>query len=228
MTYSNPLNYGQQQYPMQYEGMQYRKPSAIPLAAGGAIAGGIAGASFGAYKGYSLDSYISKNGNVVDSFARNIYEKHINNSTDEIKEIYNQGLDILNKIKSVKNTDELKQLLETNRKAADTICKDLNQNLDDYLKNITADNLDANKKSIKDKLNIVNNARYQEMKNQIQACWDKDKKKFIKSDTVSDDIFQIIKKTTSKFNWKKMFKFAAIGSAITAIVTFIAGKLLLK
>lgn len=230
MTYSNQLSYGPQQQPLQYNqtGMNYKKPSATSIAVGGALLGGIAGGGYGIRKGYSLDSYISKNGKVVDSFAVDIFEKHINASTNDLKESYNEGLNILNKIKSIKKPEELKQLLEANPKAANNLCKDLNQSLEDYIVNITVDNLEANKKSIKDKITSGNNAHYQNMKNQIQACWDKNKKKFVKNENVPNDLFDIIEKTTNKFNWKKMGKFAAIGTAITGIVTFIAAKLLIK
>lgn len=229
MTYSSSgqLNYGPQQIPLQYDGTKYQKPSAIPIALTGAAVGAIAGAGYGKYKSSGTNSFISKNGDVVDSFAKNTYEKFINTSKTG-KEAYNGGLNILNKIDSVKKPEELKQLFEANKEAAEDICKELKQKPEDFIKNITNDNLADNKKVIKEKIKAGNNTRYQDMKNQIQACWNKDKKKFIKSENVSDDVFKIIKKSSNGTNWKILGKFAAIGSVITGVVAFIAGKFLLR
>ena len=66
------------------------------------------------------------------------------------------------------------------------------------------------------------------MKNQIQACWDKDKKKFVKSDSVKEDAFKAIKKSTNGIKGKIMAKYAAIGAVIAGIVGFILGKIFIK
>lgn len=227
MTYSNQLNYGPQQSPLQYEGMANKKSSALPLAINGALLGGIVGAGYGVYKGSNTNSYISKAGKVDDAFVKDTFEKLINSSKDG-KEAYNGGLNILKEIDSIKDPAGLKQLFDANKEAADDICKELKQKPEDFLKNITLKNLDANKKVIKEKINAGNNTRYQHIKNQIEACWDKDKKKFVKNENVPDDIYKIIKKASTGFDWKKMGKFAAIGSAITGVVAFIAGKFLLR
>ncbi len=227
-SYKNQLNYGQQTGPMLYDGMTYKKPSAIPMAITGALVGGVGGAGIGAYKATKNDSFMSKNGDVNDSFAKETYERYINSAKNAGKESYQGSLNILNKIDNVKNPEELKELLDANKEAAENICKELNQKTDDYVKNITNENLAANKKIIKDKINAGNNTRYQDIKNKIQACWNKDKKTFVKNENVSEDLFKVIKKSSTKFNWKTMGKFAAIGAGITAFVGYIAGKILLR
>lgn len=227
-SYSNQLNYGPQQVPLQYEGMTYQKPSLVPMTLGGAAIGGIAGAGYGAYKNNNINNFISKEGEVTDTFAKTTFEKYINHSAKEGKEAYNGGLNILNKIDSIKNPEELKQLFDANKEAADDICKELKQKPEDFIKNITNKNLEANKKVIKEKINATNNTRYQNIKNQIQACWNSEKNKFVKNNSVPDEIFNIIKKTSSGTNWKILGKCAAIGSAIAAVATYISGKLLIK
>lgn len=227
MTYSyqsGPLTYGPQQNGAYYDGVTYQKPSAMPVAIGGAVVGG----GIGAYLGNKKNPYITKNGEIADTFAKNAYEKYINGTTGAGKEAYNGSLEILKKIDNIKTTDELKNLLNANKEAANDICAELKQTPDEFLSKVSQDNLNANKKVIKEKINAGNNTRFQDMKNQIQACWDKDKKKFVKNDNVKDDVFKAIKKSTSGVKNKIIAKYAAIGAAIAGVTGFIIGKIIIK
>ncbi len=227
MTYayqSGPLTYGPQQNAVYYDNMTYQKPSAIPAAIGGAVVGATAGAVLGNKK----NPYITKNGEVVDTFAKSAYEKYISKAKDAGKEAYEGGLNILKKIDSVKSTEELKGLFDANKEAAKDICTELKQTPEEFLSKVSQDNLSDNKKIIKEKINAGNNTRYRDMKNQIQICWDKDKKKFVKNDAVKDDVYKAIKKSTNGVKNKIIAKYVAIGAGIAAIVGFIAGKLFIK
>lgn len=226
-SYQNQLNYGTQG-PLLYEGMRYKKPSAIPYTLTGGVIGGLAGGCYGAYKSTRKDSFISKNGNINKDFIKETYEKYLKTSKNSDKDIYEGSIKILDKIDSVKTSEEIQELFNANKEAATEIFNELKQTPEDFAKNISQNNLAENKKVIKDKINAANNARYQNIKNQIQACWDKDKKEFIKNENVSDDLVKILKKTSNKLNWKTMGKFAVIGSAISAVIGFITAKLLLK
>lgn len=216
MTYSypTPLNYGPNQVPLHYDGMQYREPSSIPYAATGVVIG----AGVGGYMGYRKNPYFTKNNEVVDSFAKNAFEKYLNTPSGKGKEIYNGNLEILKNIDSIKTPEELKSLFESNKEAAEDFCLKLNQTTEEYIQNISKDNLNANKKTIKENLTANNNSFYQNMKNNIQACWDKDKKKFKKPDSISDDIFNSIKTTTNGMKTKSTLKYAGFGALICGII----------
>ena len=227
MTYSyqpGPLTYGPPANNGYYENTAYQKPSALPIAIGGAVVG----AGTGAFLGNRKNPYITSTGEVVDTFAKTAYEKYINKAKDAGKEAYEGGLNILKKIDSVKSTEELKGLFDANKEAAKDVCTELKQTPEEFLNKVTQDNLSANKKVIKEKINAGNNTRYQDMKNQIQICWDKDKKKFVKNDAVKDDVYKAIKKSTNGVKGKIIGKYAAIGAGIAGIIGFIAGKLFLK
>lgn len=225
MTYSyqGPLTYGPQQNGVYYDGMTYQKPSSAPATIGGLVVGG----GVGAYLGNKKNPYM-KNGEVSDTFAKSAYEKYVNKASDAGKEAYNGGLEILKKIDNIKNPEELKTLMNVNKDAAIDICTELKQTPEEFLNNISQENLQANKKIIKEKINAGNNTRYQDMKNQIQACWDKDKKKFVKNDNVKEDVYKAIKKSTSGIKNKIIMKYAAIGGAIAGAVGFVLSKLFIK
>ena len=223
-SYSTPLTYGPQPS-VQYDRTNYKKPTgAVPAGIAGVIVGGAAGAVIG----NSKNPYITKSGEVVDGFAKSAYEKYINNIAKTGKEAYNGGLEILKKIDNIKSPEELKSLLSKNEHTAKDICVELKQTPEEFLNNVSQDNLSANKKIIKEKINAGNNTRYQDMKNQIQACWNKDKKKFVKAETVNEDVYKAIKKSTSGVKGKIIGKYAAIGAAIAGIVGYIIGKVFIK
>jgi len=223
-SYSGPLTYGPQQNGVYYDSMEYKKPSAAPATIGGLVVGGATGAIIGNRK----NPYMTKTGEVLDSFAKTAYEKYVNTVADAGKEAYEGGLNILNKNVSVKSPEELKTLLDSNKEAAKEICTELKQTPEEFMGRVTQDNLGKNKTTIKERITAGNNTRYQDMKNQIQACWDKDKKKFVKSDNVKDDVYKAIKKSTNGIKGKIIAKYAAIGAAIAGVVGFIAAKLFIK
>lgn len=223
-SYSSPLTYGPQQNGVYYESMEYKKPSAVPATIGGMAIGGITGAIIGNRK----NPYMTKSGEVLDSFAKTAYEKYVSTATDAGKEAYEGSQNILKKIDTVKSPEELKTLLDSNKEAAKEICTELKQTPEEFVEKVTQDNLGKNKTTIKEKITAGNNMRYQDMKNQIQACWDKDKKKFVKNDNVKEDVYKAIKKSTNGIKGKIIAKYAAIGAAIAGAVGFIAAKLFIK
>lgn len=223
-SYSGPLTYGPQTNGVYYDEMTYKKPSALPAATAGVLVGGIGGAVVGGKK----NPYVNKKGEILDSFAKTTYEKYVDKAAGAAKESYHGGQEILAKIDSVKNPEELKALLSSNQEAAKDICAELKQTPEEFLTNVSEKNLNANKKIIKEKINAGNNTRFQDMKNQIQACWDADKKKFVKNENVKDDVYKAIKKSTNGIKGKIIAKYAAIGAAVAGVVGFVLGKLFIK
>ena len=231
MTYSNqgPLTYG----PIQngaysndigYSNYAQSSSAAVPAALGGIVVGG----SVGAYMGNKQNPFFAKSGEITDSFTKSAYENYVNKAADKGKEAYKGGLEVLKKIDTVKTPEELKTLLNNNKEATAEILSETKQSPEEFLNRVTKENLEANKKTIKEKINTGNKTRYQDMKNQILACWDKDKKKFVKNENVTEEAYNAIKKSTSGMKTKIIAKYLAIGAAITGIVGFIVGKFLIK
>lgn len=216
-SYSEPLSYGYQQ-PLGYGEVQQKKPSSMPYAIGGLAVG----AAAGGYAGSKVNPFVSKNGEAVDSFARSVLDKSKEAAPEAEKKIYNQNAEILKKLDSVKTKDELTTLFNNNKEAVDEIFG----NSEDFLKNVTDENIAQNKKTIKQKFTTAQDTSLQDIKNKIQACWDKDKKNFKKADSVEQETFNAIEKSTKGVKAKAIAKYAAVAGLATGAVAFVAHKLL--
>lgn len=211
-SYSGPLNYGQQQ-PLYYDGMVKKEPSSIPYGVGGLALG----ATIGGIAGSKVNPYVSKSGVATDTFS----SKVMNNLPEADKKVYNQCEAILKAINKSSTPEELQTLLTTNKEAADKVLGNPN----DFMQNVTEENLAANKKTLKEKFSTEKNTILQDIKNQIQACWNKEKKTFEKADSVKQEIFDAIKNSTNGLKGKIIAKYAAISGLAAGAAAFVAHKL---
>ncbi|MBR2430209.1 hypothetical protein IKB17_01940 [bacterium] len=224
-SYSNPVTYGPQQNGVYYEDPSKKKKfTAGSAAATGVVLGGTVGAIIGARN----KSFVSKEGEFTDSFVRTTYDNYMNKAGENSSKAYKESLKILKKIDSVSSPEELKNLLNANPEAAEEICNELKKSPDDFLKNVTKRNLNKNKRTIKTKINANNTTRLQDMRNQIDLCWDANKRKFIKHENVSDDVFNVIKNTKNKIKWSAIGKNALVGAVCTGIFGFAFTKIFNK
>jgi hypothetical protein len=228
MTNSMALGYNDSPYSMQYDN-QYqmqqfptRKPSSAPYALAGVALGGAGGA----FLGFKKNPLVDKSGHVRDSFAHDVYTKYLTKNPNAGKEAYEQGLNILKKIDSTKSADKLKALLTSNSEAVKEMCTELEDLPEEYIQRITDDNLASNKKVIKERLVAGNKNRVQSIKNQIQACWNNQTKKFEQAGSVKEEVFKSIKKVSNAAKGKVITKYAAIGAAVTGCVAYLAHKVL--
>ncbi len=223
MTYSypsGPLTYGYEQ-PAMYDGMTKKQPSSIPYGAGGLVLG----AAAGGFAGSKINPFVSKDGKATDSFTRKVFNNAIEKAPDAEKNAYKQGLELLKGIDKVSNPAELKTLADTNKEAMNKVCAELGHTPEEFLQNVTKENLSANKDAIKAKIKAGNDTRYQDMKNKIQACWNKEGKKFEKADSVSQEVFDSIKDSMKGVKGKMIAKYAAIAGVITGVGAFAAHKI---
>lgn len=211
-SYSGPLTYGQQQ-PMMYDGMTKKEPSSIPYGIGGLVLG----AAGGGIAGSKINPYVSKSGVATDIFS----SKVMSNLPEADKKIYNQCDTILQAINKSSTPEELQTLLTTNKEAADKVLGNPN----DFMQNVTEENLAANKKTLKEKFSTEKNTILQDTKNQIQACWDKEKKAFEKADSVKQEMFDAIKNSTKGLKTKITAKYAAISGLAAGAIAFVAHKI---
>ena len=212
--------------PLTYNPAGYQQP--VPkkkTAAGGAIAGATLGAITGGVIAGKSNPYISKSGEVVEDFAKRAYQNFVDAGSDAIKEAHNQAKNIINKIKAIKTTDELKTLLTDNYKGLEGYIQNKKQSLDDFLNNISERNLKQNKEAIKNWLEVDLKDKLQDMKNWIDACYDSGKKKFDKATTVAQDAFDAIEKAAKSGNGAKIAKTAGIVGVVGAVAGWCIHKL---
>jgi hypothetical protein len=228
MTNPMALSYNDSPYSMQYDN-QYqtqqfpaRKPSSAPYALAGLAIGGAGGA----FLGFKKNPLVDKSGLVRDSFAHDVYAKYLTKNPNAGKEAYNQGLNIIKKIDSVKSADKLKSLLTSNSEAVKEMCAELEDMPEEFIQRITDDDLASNKKVIKERLVAGNKNRAQNIKNQIQACWNNQTKKFEQAESVKDEVFKSIKKVSNAAKSKVVTKYAAIGAVVTGCVAYLTHKVL--
>jgi hypothetical protein len=215
--------YGDMAYSQNYDNSSStNKSSSAPYV----LSGSVLGAGIGGYLGYRKNPYIKKDGKVVDSFAKNVYENYIDKAGESAKNAYYQGQNILKKINSVSSVDGFQDLLISNEEATKEICTELEHTPEEFLKNVTANNISANKQTIKERINAANKNRIQNIKNQIQACWNKKSNKFEQVDSVREEVFKSINKTAQGAKFKIIAKYAAISGALVGVAAYITHKIL--
>ena len=217
---ANPYNMqmGYQSYPQQ---AQYQQAGNNKSIAAPALAMATLGALTGGTIGYiKSKNPISQNGEVSDSFARQAFENHAaKNFSNKEKTMYKQFKELGAKLDKVKDTENLKQLLEKNKEAIKKICEETKCNYEEFVSSITSKNWKATKKALKERLNMSNNLKYQQFKNFAEKCWDEKGKCFTKPEGFSKEIFDVIKNTKTSKQWKKALKYGGITAGVLGALT---------
>ena len=204
--------------PLTYNQAGYQQP--VPKkksCAGGAIAGATLGAVTGGVIAAKTNPHISKSGEVVEEFAQRAYQNFVDGGTDLAKKVHQQGVDIINNIKKVKNPDELRDLFNTNKEAVENYCKSVGQTIDEFLSTVTERNLKDNKEAVKNWFNTEAKTKLNSMKNWIQASYDATEKKFAKVPEVAQEAFEAIEKAANSGNGGRIAKTAAVVGVVGAI-----------
>ena len=215
--YENPQVYPEYHY---YEESP-KKKSSVPAALAGAGLGLIGGGIAGAVK---KNPYMV-NGVPTDMFAQLSYEKYLKKAPEVERKAYSQTNEIINNVIKMKNTDELKTLLNNNSEGAKEVATALNKTTEEYLNTVSETNLAANKEVIKKKLEIANTTRFQNMKNEITRAWDGEKKKFVKPGDMDENMFKAIKRTSGKVRAKFIASYAAVAAVATGVLAFVIHKI---
>lgn len=197
-------------YPQDYSPIYQKKSNGLPVL-GIATVGGL-GAGVVGYMKNRLP--VSKDGVVSDSFARAAFDKHIDkNLSNDGKEFFKQVKNIMDKIDSIKTPEQLKKLLKENKAISESKLNGFS--LDTLLETVNADNIKSKKETLKKSIQAIDDYNIENMKEAIKACWDSDSKKFVKPDSMKENLFNIIKKTNKTDAWKKALKYGGITAAIT-------------
>lgn len=209
-----PQNYPQQEFVPQYQNFgnpnQKKGPSTFGMMTLGALTGGGAG--------YYINRFPVKNGEVSDTFAKNVFDNHINNNmSSEGKKFFEQIKTIIKKIDNVKTPEEFKNLMKENK-----LIGEMNFNgipMETVLSTVSAENLKNKKNALKKNLESLIEYNISNIKDAVKACWDGQNKKFVKPEGLDSKIFDVIKQTKSNNQWKKALKYGGITAGIMGALT---------
>ena len=218
-TDNAPLAYTNQPYVVQ-EPVKQSQPLRLNKTTAATVCGAGLGAVAGITVGAIKNPYIN-NGSATDEFVKRVYEKYAK-SDDAVKKIYKQENEILSKLRKVRSVDDLKTLFNNNKEAAKEYCDAVGKTPDEFIENVTKNNLSSNKKTIKEKLSAEIKTRFQSAKNDIEKCWNKSEKKFAKADGVSDKMFEAINKSKGGMKAMIIGKYALIATAVGACAGFLS------
>ena len=215
-------SYGMNSYPqMNYnqgfnqnvQPQQNRSGGGLGSVVGSALIGGVAGGTVGYLKNRHP---VDKNGVASDAFAKQAFENHVSkNMSSDGKDFFKQLKNVTKGLEKVKDVEGMKKLLNANKK----VFALSGMPLDTYLSSLTPDNIKESKKVLQEQIEKRNMTNYQTFKNLTEKCWNKEKKCFTKPDGVEQKIFDVIKNTKTKGQWKKALKYGGVTAGVMGALT---------
>ncbi len=187
-------------------------PSVLGMAALGAIGGGSVG--------YFKNRFpVGKDGNVSDTFAKEVFEKNLKkNGSKETKAYFKQLKTVLDKIDKIKSPEEFKKLLTSNKQIIEDQCKGISA--ETLMDAVNSTNLKSSKESLKKSLEAIMDFEILKTQNAIKLGWNSEKKQFIKTSEFKDSkLFNIIKGTKNNIQWKKALKYGGITAGVMGALT---------
>ena len=217
--YSAPLNYGQTgplSYPYADNSREIivEKPSSAPAAVAGAAAGAITGGIIGG----AINPYFKNNNEIKDSFANKVYEKYVSKGPQERKDFHEQSKKVLKDIKGAKNADELRTILNNNAEVKKIIGAD-------FISSMTDGNLASNKDSIIKTIEAKNKENVQNVRNNIQKCWNATEKKWEKPAGTDENLYKSVKSVKNWLRTENVCKGIGIGALTAGLAAYAAHKL---
>ena len=192
---------------------QQNRSSGFGSVIGTAVVGGAVGGAIGYLKNRHP---VDKNGVASDSFAKQAFENHVSkNMSSDGKEFFKQLKTVTKGLEKVKDVEGMKKLLNDNKK----VFAVSEMSLDTYLSSLTPDNIQESKKVLQEQIEKRNMTNYQTFKNLTEKCWNKEKKCFTKPDEVEQKIFDVIKNTKTKGQWKKALKYGGVTAGVMGALT---------
>lgn len=208
-------SYQGQMYPQQAYSSQRQGNGGVSTVGMMAV-GGVAGGSVG----YLKNRYpIGSDGQVSDSFTREVFDKNLKkNTSPEAQNYFKQLKTVLKKIDKVKSPEDFKKLIKANKDIIDDQCKGISTGT--LLDGVNSTNLQSSKTSLKESLEAIMNFELVKTKNAIRLGWNSESKKFIKTPEFKDGkLFNIIKNTKSSNQWKKALKYGGVTAGIMGALT---------
>lgn len=204
-------------YPQGYPQTYSQKPKSNgPSVLGMATVGAIGGSTVGFLRNRLP---VSKDGSVSDGFVKEVFEKNLEkNASNESREYFKQLKNVLNKIDKIKSPEEFKKLLDANKVIVESQCKGISA--ETLLDAVNSTNLKTSKESLKKALESVMSFEHTKTENAIRLGWNSEEKKFIKNSEYKDSkLFDVIKGTKNKVQWKKALKYGGISAGVLGALT---------
>lgn len=219
MTNSYNMNaYSPQQQSAYYNNAEFQpqKKSGISVPAMATL--GFLG---GGAVGYFKKRYpVASDGTVSDTFAKNALENHINkNYSKDKKEMHKQVEKFLKKVNNINTVEDFKKFLNANKELAESCAKGINTTKEEFINSMTSTNFAKTKDALKEMFNKQKTFNIEQFKSFTQSCWDKEGKKFVKADGVSDKIFNVIKNTKANSQWKSVLKYGGITAGVIGLLS---------
>lgn len=209
--------YPQENFLNQTYVQQAKQNNSSPSVFGTAACGFIGGSLAGAYK----YRHPIVDGVVSDTFAKEALNKVIKKgyALDD-KKLFKQLHNVSKKIKHLNSPKKFKKLLKNNPE----FCKRVYNTVpaETIAETVTKDNLKGKVEVLKNLLEAEKNNQTVNMKDTALACWNEEKKKFIKPDGFKNDkLFNVIKNTSTTVQLKKSLKYGGITAGILGGLTLI-------
>lgn len=212
MTNPYAMNGYSQSYPQTYQQPVSNGPSVLGMATLGAIGGGSVG--------YFKNRFpVGKDGSVSDTFAKEVFENNLKkNGSAEVKKYFEELQNVLKKIDKISTPEGFKKLIADNKSLIEEQCRGISA--ESFTDAVNSTNLKDSKKALKDTLQSIMNFETTKVKNAVKLAWNKENKKFEKTAEFKDGkLFDAIKGTKNKIQWKKAFKYGGITAGVMAVLT---------
>ena len=211
--------YPQAGYQMNPQMYYSQRPSVLPAVLGASALGFAGGTAVTAGVHYFKNRRpVSGNGEVSDSFARQVLDKMVNKDyVSKGKEFFKQKVEVFKKLGKISTPEAFTKLMNKNRTFCRSLCDGIS--LDGMCKTVTRENLKSKISALKSRIEVSMKQELQNVKDTIRLCWDKENKKFVKSGAVEETIYKVIKNTKNAFPWKKAFKYGGITAGIFGALT---------
>jgi len=197
-----------------YQMYQQQKPSAIPAMIGLGTLGFAGGTAITAGIDYFKNRKAFKSGEITDSFAQKVLDKMIE------KDYVAKGKEFLKQkskgLKKISTPEEFSKLMKKFKNYTSSLCDGVT--LETMCKTVNKDNIKDKASALIKRIEASLESEIQNIKDMAKLCWDSEKKKFVKPDSVDEKFFKIIKNTKNNVNWKKAFKYGGITAGITAVL----------
>ena len=204
-----------------------QQPSIFSSVINSAAVGFGGGAVVGAGVSLIKNRYPFKDGDVTDSFAKQVMDKIISKDyTVRGKNFFKQKYNLLKKLDRVNSPEKFIKLINENKEYTSGLYESVS--LNSICNTVTKDNLKGKISALKKRIEISLEHEIRNIKDMINLCWDKENKKFVKHKNVDENIFKVIKNTKNNIQWKKMLKYGGITAGVFGAITLVYSMLIEK
>lgn len=182
--------------------------------------GAVLGAGAGVATAYLTKPFL-KDGAPTDSFIKKINENIVKGLPADQKKVYDEASVSLEKLKNVKNMEELKEVL-ANNEAVKAGWEAMGVSAEDAFAEMDKKGFEAAKAETLNGVNFVLDMKKDIVKGAFDAAWDADKKKFVHdASKLTKEGFEAVTSAAKSIQGKYAAIYGAIGAAVLGLGTFL-------